>query len=79
MLENSAVKAGTVIVVTLANHLAAANNDTAMTVVEGRFGGLLEAKREIIVRLHCDCLAGLTGGLAGDSLVERIAGVDGCG
>lgn len=58
VLENSAVEAGTIIVVTLANDLAAANDDTAMAVVEGRFGGLLEAKREVIVRLHCDCLAG---------------------
>jgi len=47
MLQSAAVKAWTVRVVALANDLPAANNDGAMTEVERRFVGLLEAQRQI--------------------------------
>jgi len=55
-LESSSIKPGTVVVIALANDLAATDNNAAVAVVHGRLGGLLKAKSKVIVRLHCDCL-----------------------
>lgn len=52
MLECAAIEARTVVIVALTDDLATTHDDTAVAVVERRFGGLLEAKREVVVRLH---------------------------
>ena len=51
MLECAAIETRTVVVVALADDLATAHDDTAVAVVQRRLGGLLEAKREVVVRL----------------------------
>ena len=51
-LQSTAVKAGTVIVETLADHLAALDDDAAMTLTQGRELGLLDTQTEVIVELH---------------------------
>lgn len=63
-LEGAAVEAWPVVVVALADDLAAADDDAAMSVVEGGFAGLLEAEGEVGVGSwrHCcfdyGCLIG---------------------
>lgn len=52
MLECAAIETRTVVVVALTNDLATAHDDTAVAIVQRRLGGLLEAKREIVIRLH---------------------------
>lgn len=76
MLKRAAVKTRAVVVVSLTNDLAAAHDDTAMAVVEGRFGGLLEAKSEVIVRLHFVNRGGVSGERAIDGWEVRFAGVE---
>lgn len=61
MLQCTAVETRAIVVVALTDDLAAAHNDAAMAVVQGRLRGLLEAKREIIVRLHFDVSGGFVG------------------
>lgn len=73
MFECAAVETRAVVVVALTDDLATADDDTAVTVVQRRLGGLLEAKREIIVRLHVAVSFGLFGGFVGeDDLGVRI-------
>lgn len=55
MLEGSTIETRAVIIVALSDHLPTADDDTSMAVVERRLGGLLEAKREILIRLHFCC------------------------
>lgn len=55
VLQTASIEAGLVVVVAVADDLAAANDDGAMAVVERRLGSLLEAERQIIVGLHVDC------------------------
>ena len=55
MREGTAIEARTMIVVALSDYLATTNNDAAMTIVQRRLGGLLEAKSQIVVRLHVFC------------------------
>ena len=52
MLECAAIETRAVVVVALTDDLATAHDDTAVAVVQRRLGGLLEAKREVVVRLH---------------------------
>jgi hypothetical protein len=52
MLECAAIKSRTVVVMALADDFAAAHNDTSMAVVQRRFSSLLEAERQVTVRLH---------------------------
>lgn len=52
MFQRSAVEARAVVVETLADDFTTANDNTAMTVVQRRLGGLLEAKVEVVVGLH---------------------------
>jgi hypothetical protein len=52
MLECAAVEARAVVIVALTDDLTTAHDDTAMAVVQRRLGGLLEAKGELVVRLH---------------------------
>ena len=52
MLESAAIEASSVVVVSFSDDLATADNDTAVTVVERRLGGLLEAKSQIVIGLH---------------------------
>lgn len=54
-LKGAATEAATGIIVARANDLTAAYNDTPVTVVHRRLGGLLQAKGEIVVRSggHC--------------------------
>ena len=54
MLQRAAVESWAVVVVALADDLASTHDDAAVAVVERRFRGLLEAQRQIIVRLHFD-------------------------
>ena len=54
MLECAAVESWAVVVVALADDFASTHDDAAVAVVERRFRGLLEAQRQIIVRLHFD-------------------------
>ena len=51
-LESAAIKARTIVVETLTDHLAAFDDDTAMALTEGRELGLLETQTEVIVKLH---------------------------
>lgn len=68
MLESAAVEARAVVVVALANDLAAAHDDAAMAVVQRRFFSLLQAERQVIVRLHFAVDGGLlVGGVVVDS------------
>ena len=53
VLEGATIEAWAVIIIALADDLAATDNDAAVAVVHWRLAGLLEAKREVIVRLHC--------------------------
>jgi hypothetical protein len=59
MLECAAIETRAVVVVALADNLATAHNDTTVAIVQRRFGGLLEAKREVVVRLHVAVSFGL--------------------
>ena len=52
MLECAAIETRAVVVVALADDLATAHDDTAVAIVQRRISGLLEAKREVVVRLH---------------------------
>ena len=52
MLECAAIETRTIVVVALTDDLATAHNDTAVAIVQRRLGGLLETKREVVVRLH---------------------------
>ena len=54
MLQGTAIKSWAIVIVALADDLATTHNDAAVAVVEWRFRGLLEAQRQIIVRLHFD-------------------------
>ena len=73
MLECAAIETRAVVVVALTNDLATAHDDAAVTVVQRRLGGLLEAKREIIVRLHVAVSFGLFGEFVGeDDLGVRV-------
>ena len=54
MLEGAAIEARAIVVESLANDLAATNDDTAVTVVQRRLGGLLEAESQIVIGLHFD-------------------------
>jgi len=51
-LECAAVETGAIVVETLSDNLATANDDAAMAVVKWGLRGLLEAESEIIVGLH---------------------------
>ena len=55
ILQTTAVKAWTVVIITLPDDLATAYDDSAMAVVQRRLRGLLEAKRQVVVGLHFDC------------------------
>lgn len=52
VLQASTIETRTVVVEALANDLAAADNDTAMSVVEWRLRSLLKAQSEVVVSLH---------------------------
>lgn len=54
VLQGTTVKARLVTVVARTNHLAAANHDSAVAVVQWGLGSLLEAQREVVVGLHFD-------------------------
>lgn len=54
MLQCAAIKSRTIVIVALADNLAATHDNTPVAVVERRFRGLLEAQRQVIVRLHFD-------------------------
>jgi hypothetical protein len=54
MLQCAAVESWAVVVVASTDDLTSTHDDTAVAVVERRFRGLLEAQRQIIVRLHFD-------------------------
>ena len=66
MLECATIETRTVVVVALTDDLATAHDDTAVTVVQRRLGGLLEAKREILILLHVAVSFGLFGGFVGE-------------
>ena len=72
MLECTSIETRAVVVVALADDLTAAHNDAAVTVVQRRLGGLLEAKREVVVRLHFVVSVGLFGGFVGGGLGVRV-------
>lgn len=55
VLEGATVETWAVVIVALTDNLAATNDDAAMAVVERGLGGLLKAKSEVLVRLHCAC------------------------
>lgn len=69
VLESAAVETRAVVVVALADDLSAAHDDTAVAVVERRFCSLLEAKRQVIVRLHFAVGGGVGGLLVGEIVV----------
>lgn len=78
VLECAAIKTRAVVVVALTNDLATAHDDAAVAVVQRRLSGLLEAKREIIVRLHVADSSGLFDGFVGEGdLGVRVGLVDG--
>ncbi len=52
MLERPAFVPGAVVVVPLADDLAAAHDNATMAVVEGGLRSLLEAERQVVVGLH---------------------------
>lgn len=52
MLESSAIEAWFIVIVALANDLAAIHDDTSVLVVQGGLSRLLEAERQISVSLH---------------------------
>lgn len=52
MLECAAIETRAVVVVTLTDDLATAHDDAAVAIVQRRLGALLEAKREVVVRLR---------------------------
>ena len=52
MLESPAIEPGAIVIIALSNNLATTNDDTAVTIVQWRLGGLLEAKSQIVVGLH---------------------------
>lgn len=54
VLQSAAVEAWAVIIETLTDYLATADDDTAVAVMEGRQSSLLDTEREIIVGLHFD-------------------------
>jgi len=77
MLECAAIETRTVVVVALADDLATAHDDTAVAVVQRRLSGLLEAKREVVVRLHFVVSFGVFGGIVGESgLGVRVGLID---
>lgn len=77
MLECAAIETRTVVVVALTDDLATAHDDTAVAIVQRRLGGLLEAKREIIVCLHVAVSFGLFGGFVGEGgLGVRVRLID---
>lgn len=77
MLECAAIETRAVVVVALTDDLTTAHDDTAVTIVQRRLGGLLEAKREIVVRLHVAVSFGLFGGFVGEGdLGVRVGLVD---
>jgi len=51
-LECASIEARTVVVESLSDYLATADDDAAMAIVKWRLRSLLEAEGEIIVRLH---------------------------
>jgi len=55
ILQSAAIVTCAVVIVALANDLAAAHDDSAVAVVERRFGSLLEAQSEVVVGLHFGC------------------------
>lgn len=61
MLERSTVEARAIVVVALADDFTAAHDDAAMAIVQRGLGGLLEAKREVVVGLHVCCWCGCVG------------------
>ena len=65
---------GPVVVVALTDDLAIAHDDTAATIVKRQFGGLLEAKRDMIFRLHVAISFGLLGGFVGEGGLGVRAG-----
>ena len=64
-LESPAVEAAAVIVEALADHLAAADNDAAVAIVQGGLAGLLEAQREEVVRARRHLVFAVSGLLVG--------------
>ena len=77
MLECAAIETRAVVVVALTDDLATAHDDTAVTVVQRRLGGLLEAKREILILLHVAVSFGLFGGFVGEGdLGVRVGLID---
>lgn len=66
MLECAAIETRAVVVVALTDDLTTAHDDTAVAIVQRRLSGLLEAKREIVVRLHVAVSFGLFGGFVGE-------------
>lgn len=75
MLECAAVETRAVVVVALSDDLATAHDDTAVAIVQRRFGGLLEAKREVVVRLHFVVSFGLFGGFVGEGILGLRVGL----
>jgi len=73
-LERTPVEAGAVVVVALADDFAAANDDTAMTVVERRLGGLLETHGEVRIGAWRHCSFNCFGfrSLSEDCAVESL-------
>ncbi len=52
MLQSSAIEAWAIVIMALPDDFAAADNDAPVTVVQRRLVGLLQAEREILIRLH---------------------------
>lgn len=76
VLECAAIETRAVVVVALADDLTTAHDDTAVAVVQRRFCSLLEAKRQVIVRLHF-AVGGGFGGLLTGAIVGGIGGGSG--
>ena len=55
VLEGATVELWAVVVVALSDDFTAAHDDAAVTIVQGRLVGLLEAKSEVLIGLHVDC------------------------
>lgn len=53
-LQSTAIKAGTVIIVALANDLATTDDDSAVAIMKWRLSSLLETEGKIVVGLHVD-------------------------
>lgn len=79
MLESAAIESRTVVVVALADDLAAAHNDAAVAVVQRGLSSLLEAEREVVVRLQFAVSFGLFVGSVGEGdLGVRYRVIDRC-